>query len=214
MVRHGETDWNVERRAQGWNDQPMNERGRQQAALAGVYVRQKFKPSQVWTSDLKRCSETADVIGLPYRSSKTLREVRFGDWEGKLWADIFKEAPELASRWVAGDPGFSAPGGERISDLVARAGRFIKEADLLSGDGDIAIVSHGGTMRALIVALLGLPVDATVKFYAANCSVSVVAAVSGTVRLESLNETAHLDGAGLAPVNTTPGITAHQRPAG
>jgi broad specificity phosphatase PhoE len=203
----------VERRAQGWNDQPLNERGLEQAALAGAYVRSRFSPSAVWTSDLKRCAQTAESIGLPYRESQLLREIRFGEWEGRLWSDIFSGSPELADRWMKGDPDFSAPGGEQIRDLVARAGRFLDEAGLPSGDGNVAVVSHGGTMRALIVTLLGLPASATAKFYAGNCSVSVVSAVSGVVRLESLNETAHLDGAGLAPVNTTPGTTAHQRPA-
>ena len=194
LARHGETDWNVERRSQGWNDQPLNEHGLKQAALLGGHVRARFDIRQAWSSDLTRCTQTAEAIGLPYQTARGLRELHFGQWEGRLWPELHREAPELAAKFVRGDPSFQAPGGERLGDLVVRAGRFIEETGLTSGDGDVLVISHGGMLRSLIVALLGLPADSVGRFSCNNCSVSIVTAVPGLVRLESLNDTAHLNG--------------------
>jgi len=184
----------------------------QQAALLGEHIRSRYEPVKVWSSDLQRCAQTADATGLSFERTKSLREIKFGDWEGMYWTDIFAESSGVASKFVTGDPSFQAPGGESISSLVKRAGRFIEEAELLSGDGDVLVVSHGGMLRSLIVALLGLPEDSTARFYCANCAVSTVTAANGLVRLETLNETAHLDAAALSPVVFTPGRTRSGSP--
>ncbi|MDP3767628.1 MAG: histidine phosphatase family protein, partial [Dehalococcoidia bacterium] len=98
-------------------------------------------------------------------------------------------------RFVRGDPSFRAPGGETLGELVERMGRFVRESGVLAAGGDVAVIGHGGAIRALIVNLLGLPPEATARFHCGNCTVSVIASNgSGPLRLESLNESAHLDG--------------------
>ena len=192
LIRHGETDWNLERRSQGWQDQPLNEKGLRQAELMGSYVRDRFNITSLWSSDLLRCMQTAEAIGLPVTPSQTIRELHFGEWEGRIWPELHLEAPELAGKFVSGDPTFQAPGGEQMGNLVERGKTFIEEAELLNGHGDIGVVAHGGSLKGLIVALLGLPTNAMGKFHFSNTSVSVVDAAPGLVRLHSMNDTSHL----------------------
>jgi probable phosphoglycerate mutase len=192
LVRHGETDWNVERRSQGWNDQPLNERGLHQARLAGAAVRQRFKPLKVWSSDLQRCLQTAMEVNTPVQRAPALRELRFGKWEGRLWPELHVEAPELAAKFVAGDPAFQAPGGEPISGLIRRAEGFIKDSAILTNKCDTVVVGHGGSLKALLVVLLGLPDTAYGRFHLSNASLSVVEHSGRSGRLHSLNDTSHL----------------------
>ena len=121
-----------------------------------------------------------------------LRELQFGKWEGRLWPELHVEAPALAAKFVAGDPTFQAPGGEPISGLIRRAERFVGESAVLKNGGDIVVVGHGGSLKALLVTLLGLPDAAYGKFQLSNASVSVIDHSGGNVRLHSLNDTSHL----------------------
>jgi broad specificity phosphatase PhoE len=134
LVRHGETDWNAERRWQGHADVPLNERGRDQArelaeSLAGERI------DAIFTSDLSRARETADIVAarlhVPVAVDPDLREIDVGPLEG-LTAD---EAKALDG-WL-GEP--TERHAERILGALARiAGRH---------DGRILVVTHGGSMR-------------------------------------------------------------------
>lgn len=198
LVRHGETEWNVTGRAQGQSDQPLNERGVAQAMLVGRYVREHFDVEMTWSSDLSRCARTAAALGAPVQLAETIREMSFGEWEGRRWEEIRRKFPDRADRLASGDPEFRLPGGESMSDVVARTRRFIEETRLLDADGDIAIVGHGGSLKCLLVVLLGLPETALGRFHFSNCGLSVVGATNGSATLMTFNQTAHLDGA--API--------------
>jgi broad specificity phosphatase PhoE len=194
LVRHGETDWNALGRAQGQIDQPLNERGLAQADLVGRYVRDHFDVQTTWSSDLARCARTAQGLGAEIRLSKTIREISFGDWEGKRWEDIRQEDQRGADRLSSGDPEFCPPGGESMGDVIARARRFLDETAILDAEGDVAVVAHGGSLKCLMIVLLGLPESALGRFHFSNCGVSVVGAGNGPATLMSFNQTAHLDG--------------------
>lgn len=198
LVRHGETDWNVVGRAQGRFDQPLNERGLAQAYLVGRHVRENFDVDVTWSSDLSRCAQTADALGAPVRLTETIREIDFGEWEGRWWEELRREFPGGTGRFVSGDPKFRLPGGESMSDVVGRARRFIEETRLLDADGDVAVVGHGGSLKCLLVVLLELPETAVGRFHFSNGGLSVVGVNNGSATLMTLNQTAHLNGA--API--------------
>ncbi len=166
--------------------------------LVGRYVREHFDVEMTWSSDLSRCARTAAALGAPVQLAETMREVSFGEWEGRRWEEIRREFPDRADRLASGDPEFRLPGGESLSDVVARTRRFIEETRLLDADGDIAIVGHGGSLKCLLVALLGLPETALGRFHFSNCGLTVVGATNGAATLMTFNQTAHLDGA--API--------------
>ncbi|MBI4220869.1 MAG: histidine phosphatase family protein [Chloroflexi bacterium] len=192
LVRHGETDWNVEQRLQGWNDQPLNARGLRQAKSFGEAVRRRFRPENVWSSDLRRCMQTAEAIGLPVRAHPALRELHLGEWEGRRWPEIQLKWPNTAARWLAGDPLCQAPGGEMRAGAARRAEQFLAESRILEARGDQVIVTHGGFLKGLMVALLALPDDAMIRFHMNNAAIAVLAPSDGVLQLRSLNDTSHL----------------------
>src|SRR5512136_235874 len=102
LIRHGQTDWNVEGRWQGQADPPLNDRGREQARFVAEYQSQ-FGFAALHSSDLRRAMETAQVIGaemrLPVIPQPRLREINLGKWQGMLAADIEAQYPDEFRRW-------------------------------------------------------------------------------------------------------------------
>jgi len=189
MIRHGETSWNVENRKQGRNDQPLNAKGEIQAKLVAGYVKSKYQIEHVWTSPLKRCSDTAELFNLPVSTSDRLVEIDYGEWEGMLQSDIDRNYPIQDQRnplWR------EAPGGEQKSNLPIRGQMWIQESAINHEQGDVVLIGHGGSMKGLLVALLGLPDDAMDIFQIDNCSVTTVEIRDGINILTMLNHTAHL----------------------
>ncbi|MCS5643466.1 MAG: histidine phosphatase family protein [Dehalococcoidia bacterium] len=189
MIRHGETNWNVETRKQGRNDQPLNAKGEMQAKLVAEYVKSKYQIKHVWTSPLKRCSDTAQLFNLPVSTSDLLVEIDYGEWEGMLQSEIDRKYPIQDHRnpiWR------EAPGGEQKSNLPIRGRKWIQESMINDEQGDVVLVGHGGSMKGLLVALLELPDYAMDSFQIDNCSVTTVEIRDGINMLTMLNHTAHL----------------------
>ena len=192
MIRHGETNWNVEQRKQGRNDQPLNEKGQAQASLASRYVETMFDIAKVWSSPLQRCAKTAADLGLPVSTSDHLLEIDYGDWEGMLESDINARHPD---RYQNGGISMDPPRGEKRSNLPVRARKWIQESLIADEIGDVVLVGHGTAMRGLLVALLGLPDHAMENFVIYNCSVTTVQIEPGINRLATLNYKEHLTSA-------------------
>jgi len=147
MVRHGQTDWNLERRIQGHTDIPLNDTGRAEAsALAQALTNIPF--ATCYSSDLKRAFETAQILitkhQLDIEIDLRLRERYFHDWEGKLFADFYhpksEHGPLVESEDVLCDRVFDC-----FNDLVKRDNK-----------GPILVVSHGGVMRNIVAHLLNI----------------------------------------------------------
>jgi probable phosphoglycerate mutase len=161
FVRHGETDWNAERRYQGQTDIPLNARGRAQSRRNGEALR-SFLPdiaaADFVASPLGRTRETMEILrqslGLDpagYRVDSRLIELSYGSWEGQLQSHLPLIDPSgLADR--GGDPFRWRPvGGESYEDLLRRT---IEWADTLRHD--TVVSSHGGVSRCLRAYVLGL----------------------------------------------------------
>lgn len=198
LVRHGETDWNVEGRAQGHSDTPLNETGRLQAKCISDRL-SAVQFAAAYASDLPRVVETANTIlnshDTPLQAMIELREKHFGTWDGKTFKQIEAEDPKSYARLFEDDIAFAPPGGESDSDLIYRvklAVERLKQAH--DKDENILVVSHGGTIRATLVLLLGLPMEAIWRFYIGNCGLSVLSVYPGNAVLNSWNDTSHLGG--------------------
>jgi broad specificity phosphatase PhoE len=173
LVRHGETDWNVQGRWQGQTDVPLNRHGLEQAAA--VAASQDGRPlAAIYTSDLRRAQQTAEALagatGAPIYSDRRLREINLGIWEGMLFSDI--EARDGARlRALREQPAtHGAPGGETPADVQRRAIDVLREVAVAYPDARVAIVSHGLTLAAIKVYLLGLPLDDVWSYEPANAS--------------------------------------------
>jgi broad specificity phosphatase PhoE len=161
-LRHGETSWNVAGRLQGTLDIPLNELGRKQAAhagtvLAGLLARDDRDKQQLSfvSSPLGRARTTMDlvreVLDLPpggYAIDNRLREIGYGRWEGSTLAQMQAQDPELFAKRQTEKWTMSPPGGETYAQVQIRMQDWYD-----SLQGDTVAVAHGGTCRALMVAL-------------------------------------------------------------
>ena len=161
-IRHGETDWNAEGRLQGVQDIPLNDLGRRQAAgaggiLAGLFARDGRSEASLEfiASPLGRARQTMelvrDALRLPpgdYAIDDRLREIGYGRWEGSTLAQAQAEDPDLFARRQAGKWTVSPPGGESYVAVQARMSDWYRRLEV-----DTVAVAHGGTARALMVAL-------------------------------------------------------------
>ncbi len=164
FIRHGQTDWNFERRIQGQIDIDLNDTGREQAAqnaLSLHEVRPDIADLAFVASPLSRCCETMEIIraciGLPrdgYTTDDRLKEIHFGAWQGQHWSDVEKTDPEGAAAHAADPYAWRPEGGESYADLMVRIGQWLATVDL-----DMVVVSHGGVSRALRGHILGIDVQ-------------------------------------------------------
>jgi probable phosphoglycerate mutase len=157
LIRHGQTDWNVEGRYQGQVDIPLNEHGREQAAqiaraLSGANL------AAIYASDLARAGETAKALaeaaGLQVRVDPRLREINQGRWEGRLFDEIRAEYPEELKRRRENPLAFAPPGGETVGQVKERVLAAIADVVHRHPTQSVAIVSHGLAL-ALVRAYYG-----------------------------------------------------------
>jgi probable phosphoglycerate mutase len=149
LIRHGETEWARDGRHTGRTDIPLTETGRMQAGyLLPIFEELTF--SQILSSPLQRSLETAYLAGLGKRveTDPDLMEWDYGDYEGITTKQIRESVPG----WTAWT--HPCPNGETIEKISARADRVIARAE--SGQGNIALFSHGHFLRVLAARWLGL----------------------------------------------------------
>jgi broad specificity phosphatase PhoE len=161
IARHGQSDWNASRRWQGFADRPLTEKGREQArALAARLAH--IDLDAVYSSDLQRARETAAVVaenqGLELQEDPDLREVDVGSWSGLTRAEAEERFPEGFARWEAGYPGWED--GETYEAMTDRVLAAVHRIAAENGDGKVLVVAHGGPIRAIHAAALGLDVHA------------------------------------------------------
>jgi broad specificity phosphatase PhoE len=182
LWRHGQTDFNRERRFQGQSDVPLNELGLRQAAQAARYLA-ALQPSAIFSSDLSRASVTAEALarltGLPVQLDKDLRERSGGCWEGLTETEIAERYPAERANWSPPDGEQSAIVAERVSSALVRI------ADGLEGGSIAVVVSHGAALGLALARLLGLPEQPSERLLGpfGNCRWSVLGRRRGRWRV-------------------------------
>lgn len=158
FIRHGSIDDILAGKYIGTTDAPLSDRGRMD--LRKLDYEYKYPGTQVvFTSPLKRCTETAKIL---YPEQKplvidNLSECNFGEWEGKT-ADELKNDPDF-KKWLAGDSSVKPPRGESNADFTRRVCKMfesIVEGLMKTGTTESVIVTHGGVIMTLL-AVYGLP---------------------------------------------------------
>lgn len=195
IVRHGETDWNKSGKLQGQTNTMLSAGGRVQVAALRERLR-GVKLDAVYTSDLARCIETATLViqgrTLSPEPTTLLRELAYGEWEGLTWAEVQERDPESYDQWLRLDPNFEPPGGETIAALMERAEGFAARVRDTGAEGTTLIVAHGGSIRALVLHLLGHNESHFRSFgNPAPASITVMGLYEGTAVLETWNDASH-----------------------
>lgn len=162
LIRHGETDWNVDGRYQGQADPPLNAKGLTQAyrlaeELAGVELR------VLYTSPLRRALQTArilaDTLDLPLHQEPRLMEIHQGDWQGRLRADIAARYPDLFRRWETEPWAVTPPGGEHLTQVQARVYAAVDEILARHRSQSIGLAIHRIPIALIKVRYQGLDPD-------------------------------------------------------
>lgn len=153
LARHGQTDDNLEPiRVQGFSDTPLNEVGRRQAHELAERVA-RIPVVSLWTSDLSRAVETAEIVGqrlgLVPRPDPRLREGDRGEWEGRRFVDIQREDPEGYAAWRRAGSAFRFPGGESLQEHSDRVAASLDDIRA-TGELPALVVCHRGSIRAVL----------------------------------------------------------------
>ena len=196
LMRHGQTDWNVNGRYMGWMDEALNEEGLRQAERVAQRLDQ-WPISAVYSSPLKRAVRTAGVVARPHsvavETVEELGEMRLGGWEGMFAVDIAAKYPELWQTWRTNPGDFRMPGGESLGEVRGRVLRaFGRIMDKSEGKMVLA-VTHDVVVRLLVAHCLGVGVDIYRRLEVGNASITVIERDGVRLRLRVLNDTGHLE---------------------
>jgi broad specificity phosphatase PhoE len=169
IARHGETDWNLEHRLQGWTDRPLNETGRRQAveladALKGIHL------DAIYSSTLSRSRETARTVAgstMTVKSLDGLRERNYGHYQGG--SDTAPEYLRRSNDWTD-----RLDDGESLNQLLARSRDSLAQIRREHPTGNVLIVAHRITNQMLLRALLDITPEQTVKIVQDNDEVYLV----------------------------------------
>ena len=196
LARHGQTEWNAQRRFQGKTDVPLNESGLNEARMLAVRLK-NWPVDAIYTSPFSRALETAKIVSdlnvnavrLEVRSE--LEEMSFGNWEKLSVHDVAKNFPGRYEAWKDDPSKVVPPGGESFEDVVKRVKPVLDDI-LNREDREVLIVAHGGVIRAIVVLLLGLSPSGIWHMRLDNCALVGLVLKDGKASLLFWNDTHHL----------------------
>lgn len=199
IVRHGETQYNVERRLQGWTDIPLNESGHAQAVKVADRLKDELIAA-IYSSDHQRAHQTAlhiaELHSLTPHKQLALREDRMGIFEGWQWekepdAKLQKLWAERDHFHKVGDMHWKVEGGESLMEHTRRVKRFLRRIEIVHPNDTVAVVTHGGTINR-IMEIYGFKqiTDDYISFK--NTSVTILTKNVAGYRLDLLNDISHL----------------------
>jgi probable phosphoglycerate mutase len=198
LIRHGETDWNLEGRWQGHTDIPLNAIGRAQARRLASRLRTAgVRFNAIYSSDLQRAWETAQIVGaalhLAPQPLPALREIDVGGWSGLTRAAIAARDPEIVARLESGED-VARGGGERFVDLYTRVVGAVERLAADHPGQTLALFTHGGPIRALLMHAArdraGLPPR---HIRIGNTAISILIGDAAGWDLGVINDMAHLE---------------------
>lgn len=171
LIRHGQSQWNLENRFTGWIDIPLTDAGRDEARLGAVLIRH-LRFDRAFTSALQRAQETLTIVletigqsGLPIEADQALNERHYGELQGLNKAETAKQfGDEQVLIWRRSYD-IAPPGGESLKDTAARALPYFnaKILPLVQQGRTILVVAHGNSLRAIVMDLDRMTKDAVLK---------------------------------------------------
>lgn len=192
LVRHGESQWNLENRFTGWVDVPLTETGRREAERAGAALR-GIHFDRAFTSELQRATETLDIIlrgigqtDIPIERSAALNERHYGDLQGLNKAEtVQKFGAEQVHIWRRSYD-IAPPGGESLKDTAARTLPYFKQAIVprLQAGENVLVAAHGNSLRSIVMHLEGLTKEQVLELNLAT-GVPIVYDVAPDVTIRS-----------------------------
>ncbi|MEG1979686.1 MAG: histidine phosphatase family protein [Victivallaceae bacterium] len=196
LIRHGSLPEHCTKGLVGSSDVPLSELGVAESKALGRYL-DKIKFDCIFSSPLQRAVATCQnaLPGREFVRDERLREINFGDWEKLTFDEVQQLDPVNCKKWMTYPEKFGFPNGENMDNLSVRVKSFKEQLWSTSGD-TLAVFSHGGVLRRLLVDLLDLRPDLAFHFNMRRGSVSIVHLHDdNSVTLEKLNYYVIADGA-------------------
>lgn len=197
LVRHCEAEGNTNGRFQGSSDCGISGNGEKQLELLALRLR-NIRIDSIYSSPLKRARMTAEAINryhhLTIHEDKRLQEIDGGDYEGLLWADLPKVAPEQDANWYTAPQDFCAPNGESMRQVYDRVWQAIRSIVRENPGKTVCVASHGCAIRNILCHAMNKPLEQLNDVdWCDNTAVSVIDfGEQGNPKIILLNDASHL----------------------
>lgn len=196
LVRHGQTSWNLEGRTQGSKNSNLTSLGLKQAKVLGQRL-SDIDIDEIYCSPLKRAYSTAQIIAnmqkLDCKIDDRLMEMNFGEWEGLTHIEIKQNYPDNFKAWREEPHIAKIPKGETIEIAQKRMIEFINTNIIESESETFLAVSHGTTIRLLLLHFLSMDLKHYYKLKQDNCAINLIEFRPYGPVLIKYNDTCHLD---------------------
>ncbi|MGH7845424.1 MAG: histidine phosphatase family protein [Candidatus Binatia bacterium] len=178
LLRHGETDWNRQRRCQGLSDLELNGSGLRQALEIAASLRQESILAII-SSHLRRALQTAEVVrqyhaGIPIVIDKDLRELDHGDLEGLTFDEVKEKYPGFMGRWRSAPAHLPTPGGESIADVDRRTWGAMQRVTRRYPTGAAVVVTHNFPILSILCRITGTDLNNYRRFRTEPCALTRV----------------------------------------
>jgi len=197
LIRHGHVEGIKPERFRGREPLDLTARGRAEAEAVAQRIAGGWRPSRIYTSPMGRCIETATAIakasGIAAKTCDDLNDMDYGAWQFKTFDDAEKQDAALFLAWFATPHLVRFPDGESLQDLAARVANALRMVLARHPDETIVLVGHDSVNRTLLLELLDLPLSAYWRLAQNPCCLNEIDVTGGKVRIQRLNETAHLE---------------------
>lgn len=196
LIRHGETEWNLEGRIQGYHgDSPLTANGQAQARrLAARLATEGLRT--LHASDSGRTRQTADPIAAALNIEvvfdAALRERDYGEFEGWTYLELERKQPEAYRKFRSRDPEYAPPGGESGARFRDRIIAALERVAAAARDGQAAVVTHGGVLGVAYRHVSGASADSRRDYSLHNASINRILVSGGRWSLEGWGDVAHL----------------------
>jgi alpha-ribazole phosphatase/probable phosphoglycerate mutase len=186
LIRHAEPDEDARGRCYGRLDVGLSPTGLASAKRLAESLRD-VELEAVYVSPRLRAVQTATALDTPYDVDDRLRELDFGELEGRSYDEIERERPEFFRRWMETPTLVRFPGGESYAELRGRVAAAVGDVVAANTDRTVVLVSHGGVIRAALAVALGLADERAFALDVGYSRVSVVDWFDGTPVVRLVN---------------------------
>ena len=199
LIRHGETQWNREKKYQGWSDIPLSEEGKRQALRLAERF-QHIPVDCIYASPLQRAYDTALPLarqkGLTVQRHECFKEINFGEWEGHTSVQLKEKFGAPFERFIQEPYLHPFPGEgsfQAVSQRIRQGLVQVWNQSQQKGEKTVVIVSHGGIIRLAVFLLLGIGMELYMKTWIDNTGITLFTFEQDEVMLRTLNDASHLE---------------------
>ncbi len=195
IVRHGETEWNIQGKTQGQGDSKLSEKGKVQAEKLGKKLLE-FNVNYIYSSNLGRTIETSTILSSILKTDvqyiEGLRERNFGKWEGLTIEEIKKGYEDIYKTWRSEPHKAIIPDAEDLVQLKERVLKCIHDINKKHKNENILLVSHSMSIKVMILSLLGCDLSNIYRIAQDNTALNIVEFREYGPVIIKLNDSNHL----------------------